>query len=306
MPTSQKTDVFRFFALENTQEDRAEKRRAQLRRAQVTYKERKERYAKALENRVAEARESEVNLCQQIHDLQETVRKLAGFIHDQGLQVPDELRVAIESSQFHEDHPESDWAPQHGHQPLVQVQTISDETIPANPQQSTLRDERIDGEPTSDPSDLYLGDLDPLAVGMEFVLTLERPCFDHLCHTPDKTYEPRGHALTLSGQLAKAIPGRILDPRTACETFRREVPEKSLHSLLALSLDLCPEAEITPIQAWHHIRSQPLFGALEARKLWDLAERLLREARCHGFGAVIHQDIFEKTMSETLLASRAL
>ncbi|KAI0466083.1 hypothetical protein F4859DRAFT_498782 [Xylaria cf. heliscus] len=298
------SNIFRMFSPESSKEDRAKKRKAQLRRAQLTYKERKERYTKNLEDRVAEARANEADLYQEIQDLRRTVQQLTKFIQDRGMHVPDEICLAVELSQAPEGSTASDWTPQTDYE--LSVQHAGDAIVQTNRLHSSLREEGRRAERTSDPSNLLrLGDLDPLAVGMEFVLTLESPCVNHLYPSPDKAHAPGGHALTVSGQLAPAYPKSVFESHTAHETFCREVPEKSLYSLLKLSSELCPESEITPIMAWHHIRSQPLFGGLEARNLWNLAEKLRDAATCHGFGAVIKQDLFEKMMFETLMIGRA-
>ncbi|KAI0532187.1 hypothetical protein GGR58DRAFT_523434 [Xylaria digitata] len=309
-------NIFRMFTPEKSKEDRAQKRKAQLRKAQLlvilyprlqsivdksnvsTYRERKERYTKALEEHVAEARVNQADLYQEIHELRRTVQQLAGFIRDHGLQIPNEIHLPVELVHVSEDSPASDGLPQPDFQPSVQhAGGATNQIYSPLPEQV---------EPISDPNTpLRLGDLDPLAVGMEFVLTLERPCVDHLYPHPDKVHEVGGHALTFSGQLAPAYPKSVFESHRPHETFRREVPEQSLHSLLALSSDLCPESEITPIQAWHYIRSQPLFGGLEAPNLWYLAAKLRDAATCHGFGAVVKRDFFEKLMFETLLVGRA-
>ncbi|KAI0454231.1 hypothetical protein F5B21DRAFT_504517 [Xylaria acuta] len=303
------SNIFRMFSPESSKEDRTKKRKAQLRRAQLTYKERKERYTKNLEDRVAEARATEVDLYQEIQGLRRTVQQLTKFIQDHGIRVPDEILLTVELNQVSEGPTPSDWAPQQDYQQDYQlsVQHAGDDAVvPTNRLHSSLREEGRKAETTSNPGNLLrLGDLDSLAVGMEFVLTLESPCVNHLYPGPDKAHEPGGHALTVSGQLAPAYPKSVFESHTAHETFCREVPEKSLHSLLALSSELCPESEITPIMAWNHIRSQPLFGGLEARNLWLLAEKLRNAATCHGFGAVIKQDFFEKMMFETLMIGRA-
>ncbi|KAI0423003.1 hypothetical protein F5X98DRAFT_1413 [Xylaria grammica] len=299
------SNVFRIFSPEKSKEDRAKRRKAQLRKAQLTYRERKERYTKALEEHVAEARGNEADLCQEIHELRRTVQQLAGFIRDHGMKIPDEIPLPVGLDHVPEDSPASAWPPQQGYQQDYQpsVQLVNETTIRIH---STLREDSVNAPAIPGPTrPLRLGDLDPLAVGMEFVLALERPCVDHLYPHPDQAHEVGGHALTVSGQLAPAYPKSVFESYKPHETFCREVPEQSLHSLLALSSELCPESEITPIQAWNHIRSQPLFGGLEAPNLWRLAEKLRDAATCHGFGAVVKREFFEKLVFETLLVGRA-
>ncbi|TGJ81823.1 hypothetical protein E0Z10_g6950 [Xylaria hypoxylon] len=315
----------RFVSVES-KEDRAKKRKAQLRNAQLlvllhppqntirsqvksitdksnvsTYRERKERYTKALEEHAAEARANEAGLYQEIHELRRTVQQLTKLIRDHGMQIPDEIYLPVDLGHVSEDSPAGELLSQQDGQPSVQHAGGA-----TNQVHSTLREEGEKAQTISDPNKpIRLGDLDPLAVGMEFVLALERPCVDHLYPHPDTAHEVGGHALTVSGQLAPAYPKSVFESHGAHETFCREVPEQSLHSLLALSSELCAESEITPIQVWQYIRSQPLFGGLEAPELWHLVEKLRDTATCYGFGAVIKREIFEKLMFETLLVGRA-
>ncbi|KAI1429479.1 hypothetical protein F5Y12DRAFT_405456 [Xylaria sp. FL1777] len=280
-----------------SKEDRTKKRKAQLRKAQLTYRERKERYTKALEERVAESQATEAELYREIHELQRTVQKLTEFIQNQGIQIPDELNQPVEITHVSgESSADEILSPQdHLHIDYINNQICS-----------TLREEGQKDDTISSPNDLLrLGDLDPLAIGMEFVLTLERPCVNHLYPGQDKIHEVGGHSLTVSGQLAPSYPKSTFESYRAHETFCRELPEQSLDSLLTLSSELRHSSEVTPVEAWHIIRSQPLFGGLEARKLWHLLEKLQGAARCHGFGAVIYRESFEKLMFETLLIGRA-
>ncbi|KAI1362297.1 hypothetical protein F5Y08DRAFT_341742 [Xylaria arbuscula] len=305
-----------------SKEDRAKKRKAQLRNAQLsvdflpfylsfplpqdsfsqynnsTYRERKERYTKALEEHVAEATANEADLHREIGELRETVKKLAQFIQDQGVQIPDEIKLPVSLSPAPEKALADEWL---SHQSYQGASGIGNETYPI------MREDSPRVELISDPNNnLRLGDLDSLAVGMEFVLTLERPCVNHLYPNDDSAHEVGGHALTFSGQLAPLYAKSVFESSKAHETFRREVPEQSLFSLLTLSSELCPESEITPIEAWHSIRSQPLFGGMRAQNLWRLVERLRDAATCHGFGAVINRESFEKFMFEIMILDNAL
>ncbi|KAI0965060.1 hypothetical protein F4678DRAFT_454051 [Xylaria arbuscula] len=291
------TNIFRMFSPDNkkSKEERAKKRKAQLRNAQLTYRERKERYTKALEEHVAEARTNESDLHREIGELRETVQKLAQFILDLGVQIPDEIKLPDELSLVPKRMPANEWSSQQGYDHSISSQTYS-----------TVREDAPKAESISDPNNLLrLGDLDLLAVGIEFVLTLERPCVNHLYPNEDTAHEVGGHALTVSGQLAPVYPKSVFESNRAHETFCREIPEQSLHSLLALSSELCPESEITPVEAWHSIRSQPLFGGVRAQNLWRLVERLRDAAICHGFGTVIKRESFEQFMFETLILDNA-
>ncbi|KAI0424317.1 hypothetical protein F5Y09DRAFT_324740 [Xylaria sp. FL1042] len=296
------TTIFRMFSPDKpkSKEDRAKKRKAQLRKAQLTYRERKERYTKALEEHVAEAKVTEADLYREIDELRKTVQKLAGFIQDQGMQIPDELNLPIQIDNVAGESPPDEFLlSQQDHQHMHGIN---------NHIHSTLREKGQAAVMLSDPNNvLRLGDLDPLAVGMEFVLALERACITHVYPDPDTAHEVSGHALTVTGQLAPAYQMSVFESPRAHETFCRDLPEQSLHSLLTLSSELCHnESEITPIEAWHHIRSQPHFGGMEARNLNRLVGQLQEAAKCHGFGAAISRESFEKLMFETMLVGCAL
>lgn len=180
------------------------------------------------------------------------------------MQLPDEISLAVESSRVPSEIISGDWASEQDQQQQHWGQLTDGTATIANRLHFTPpREEGTEAVPISSHSEpLRLGDLDPLAIGMQFVLILESPCINHLYPSSDAaTHEPNGHALTVSGQLAPTYPKAVFESpeKAARETFRREVPEGSLRSLLALSSDLCPESEITPVQAWNKIRCQPLF-----------------------------------------------
>jgi hypothetical protein len=134
-----------------------------------TYRERKERYTKALEDHVAETRSNEADLHLEIQRLQGTVQKLVRFIKDQRLQVPDELHLAVESCQIPDDLIVDGWANQQGQQSRDQD---TDGALTATDWSPlTVPEESENVQITSHHSSLLrLGDLDLLAVGMEFVL----------------------------------------------------------------------------------------------------------------------------------------
>lgn len=57
-----------------------------------------------------------------------------------------------------------------------------------------------------------------------------------------------------------------------------------LENLLALSKEVCAsDDQITPVQAWNLIRSQPHFGGFELSGLQTLAETLRDIISCHGY-----------------------
>jgi hypothetical protein len=112
---------------------------------------------------------------------------------------------------------------------------------------------------------------------------IEQPCLGHIHGNPDEPDEPCGHALTLSSQVLSASHQTSTGSPGQCEALCQKTPSAMLESLLELSTELCADHEITPAQAWRHIRSQPHFGGLELRALRALAEMLRDAVKCHGY-----------------------
>ncbi|KAJ4209705.1 hypothetical protein NW759_013349 [Fusarium solani] len=151
-----------------------------------------------------------------------------------------------------------------------------------------------------------VSEVDQIIVGMEFVLKIEEPCLDHLHGDVKKPHEPGNHALTASAQLMAACD--YPSPTNRCTPLASpnfgNTPTTMLERLLSLAPDLSDEGEMTPIQAWNNIRCRPNFGGLNARSLGILAERLKKAVKCHGFGAVVKQSVFEGLVYETLIVGR--
>lgn len=114
--------------------------------------------------------------------------------------------------------------------------------------------------------------------------SLERPCLGHLHGDPDNPQSPAGHALTLSSQVCAASdPNAITSSRPIQRADPQLLPASMLENLLQLSKTLQPsDQEVTPVQAWHFIRSQQHFGSLEIHNLQALARTLGNTIKCHG------------------------
>ncbi|KAK6719570.1 hypothetical protein SNK05_002703 [Fusarium graminearum] len=151
-----------------------------------------------------------------------------------------------------------------------------------------------------------ISDVDQVTAGVEFVLKIEEPCLDHLHGDLDKPCEPSNHALTVSAQLIAACDypsPTISSPPPISATFN-SLPTQMLERLLSLAPDLSSEGEVTPIQAWNIIRCRPDFGGLDTRSLSALARKLKKAVKCHGFGAVVKESVFEGLVYETLIDGR--
>ncbi|KAM0318091.1 hypothetical protein ACHAPQ_010810 [Fusarium lateritium] len=166
-------------------------------------------------------------------------------------------------------------------------------------------------------------EVDQIVAGMEFVLKyasppsyqptsanasqrIEEPCLGHFHGDPKKPDEPANHALTASAHLVAAcdyLSPTSNSPPPVSPAFGN-IPKAMLDRLLALAPDLSDEGDLTPIQAWNSIRCRPNFGGFDIRSLGTLATKLKKAVKCHGFGAVVKQSVFESLVRETLVVGR--
>ncbi|RMZ72511.1 BZIP-type transcription factor [Pyrenophora seminiperda CCB06] len=154
----------------------------------------------------------------------------------------------------------------------------------------------------------YMGNIDPEVVGMDFVLTLESPCLEHIDIAP--THDPNvtscastGHSLTLSACVFHNHPSQPGQRQHSSTPW--EIPQASISTLLALSANIpLQESEVTPVQAWDYVRRQEQFAGLEVARWECLKEKLLGFVRCYGFGGVLPRDVLENTVFEAFVVGR--
>ncbi|KAK4212985.1 AP-1-like transcription factor [Rhypophila decipiens] len=162
--------------------------------------------------------------------------------------------------------------------------------------------------------------------GIDFVLTLEKPCMDHMPWLLERNSqvggsEPCGHALMAScppepfPDLTPDIPFGYANVRvnndyhghghghgggsgtekakttTTAETGQRtwELTKADLATLLDLSGRLNLDGEITPVMAWGMVLAHPRLEELSKEDFEWLAEELGSKVRCYGFGAVMEE-----------------
>ncbi|KAJ3542457.1 hypothetical protein NM208_g4090 [Fusarium decemcellulare] len=325
-------NIFRMFNPGEPKPDPVEKRRAQLRRAQQNYRDRKDKYTKCIEKELEQTRTSEARLlreCDQLHGL---LQNAVGLLTQQGLDLPSDL------SQYNIQQWER--AQSHQHTSMASSAWVGESTSD-NPHFSGYLSQPDFGEGMSDNrlspnigSPGFLSDFsnsstyqagfthsdapslassprahhrrsnddDEVVKGMEFVLKIEEPCLDHIHGEASKPNEPGGHSLTVTSHLYAANAHPSQHPHTSSSTPDRHdaVPPVILDRLLDLAPDLSNEDQITPVQAWNEIRSRPQLVGLKMHSLQTLAERLKDTVKCYGFGAVIQRTVFESMLSETL------
>ncbi|KAL7944473.1 hypothetical protein V8C42DRAFT_326868 [Trichoderma barbatum] len=317
--------IFRIFNPREPKGDPVEKRRAQLRRAQQSYRDRKDKYTKALEAEIARSRKSEAGLASEVEHLRGKVQILTSLLSHNGISLPSEIDI---KDTYRDDALQLD-----GSQLTTRGQVASGalsnttstpigrtanqgnilngetRTLQQHDADFFIRDNRprvaahttaavpILAEPSGR---TRLSEVDATLIGMEFVLTLERPCLNHIHGNPKKPQEPHGHALTTTVQLQSSLSLPPINPKNPVPPSYHNAPAAVLERLLNLAPSVSADGDVTPIQAWNYIRHQPHFGGFEMQSLNKLAERLREAAKCYGFGAAVQTGVFESAVREIL------
>ncbi|RSL57229.1 hypothetical protein CEP53_006550 [Fusarium sp. AF-6] len=302
-------------------ENPVEKRRAQLRRAQQSYRSRKDKYTRTLEEELAGSRSKEVELMRECEQLRENLQNALHQLSQLGVNVPAEIKSKASENPYNEYASPSTTTGLSTSVSPIYLDDCGSQTVDIIPSPQLISPESF--------SDFYspsegqrgpilfntggglgnnsrVSEVDQIIVGMEFVLKIEEPCLGHLHGDVKKPHEPGNHALTASAQLMASCD--YPSPTNRCTPLMSptfgNTPTAMLERLLTLAPDLSDEGEMTPVQAWNNIRCRPNFGGLNARSLGLLAERLKKAVKCHGFGAVVKQSVFDSLVYETLLVGQ--
>ncbi|KAL1878474.1 hypothetical protein Plec18167_004548 [Paecilomyces lecythidis] len=296
---------FRFPSKGDEDEDpgkKALKRREQVRKAQRTHRERKDAYVKSLENEVLQLRTNEAKLLQKTNYLHTEVIRLQNILSENRIPyesnineeltppVDDDFNYPVSRSMIILDQPQNG-APH---------MRIAEGHVPSPNSGHALFDPgaRPDSShrPPPPPKDIphSIGDLDVTEIGIDFVLTLEDPCLSHTQGNPEEPEAPTGHALTATASLLFQAPGPHGPGLPSASTWG--APREGLDRLLRLSENIPLGGEVTPVVAWNRIRGLPAFQAIDSKVLSNLTKELSRYVKCYGFGAVIDEIIFEKTL----------
>ncbi|EXA43177.1 hypothetical protein FOQG_13036 [Fusarium oxysporum f. sp. raphani 54005] len=309
--------IFRIFNPGEPKENPVERRRAQLRRAQQSYRGRKDKYARTLEEELAKSRAREAELareCEQLRaGLQNALQQLS--------QGPNSTDTGFREINY----PINDYATpsrttgsSSGASPMYLgdpgYQSVDIIPSPQLISPSSFGDFSDPSEGHGAPvlfnqgysSHSRVGEVDQIVAGMEFVLKIEEPCLGHLHGDAKKPDEPGNHALTATAQLMAACgdTSHTNNPRLPSSPAFGNTPSTMLERLLTLAPDLSNEDEMTPIQAWNNIRCRPNFGGFSTSSLGSLAAKLMKAAKCHGFGAAIKRSVFEGLVYETLVTGQ--
>ncbi|KAF2187828.1 hypothetical protein K469DRAFT_108003 [Zopfia rhizophila CBS 207.26] len=268
-------------------------RRQELnRQAQRTHRERKEQYIKALEQEVIRLKEVFTNTSRERDAFAEENRRLKDLLMAHGISIdlssPGNPGFPNISSSTYGGSSSSRGSVSGGYGPgSNSTGYTSPPTMPSQPPPSMPG-----GAQAAQPQQVQQpnGELDYNQIGIDFVLTLERPCMEHMqmlmirADGSDETIS--GHAL-----MATAPPESHIQ-NTPQEKYPHQMPDigmPDLLKLLDLSNRLGLDGEITPIMAWAMILQDQRFPELTAADVEGIKGDLLAKVRCYGFGAVLEE-----------------
>ncbi|KAM3416028.1 hypothetical protein BST61_g9515 [Cercospora zeina] len=284
-------------------------RRQELnRQAQRTHRERKELYIKALEQEVLRLKETFAQTARERDAVNEENRKLKDLLIQHGISYD------FGSTPIKFQHAESAYVQSSSASISGSYQGTSDSTglsPPNMPNQMTHSQHyaNIQTHQARNMAQMPTSRLDYDSIGIDFVLTLERPCMDHMQYLLVRSHNPEGqefhHPMESpdDGEV-EHISGHVLMGTSAPwshikdspkESYPHQMPadlsRQSLAKLLDLSarLPIDREGEITPIMAWTMIFTCQRVGQLVEGDFERLKNGLAGKVRCYGFGAVLEE-----------------
>ncbi|KAK4181176.1 hypothetical protein QBC36DRAFT_175767 [Triangularia setosa] len=291
-------------------------RRQELnRQAQRTHRERKERYIKALEDEVLRLKEAFTHASQDKDQLAEENRQLKALLK-QGVAVRGPSLLDDSMSNRSLGYTSGPASITGSYVPISSnTSNFTASPLPTGAlgQHGSLSPNtrgmgELDNQPIPDPN------LDYEQVGIDFVLTLERPCMEHLPWLLDRTaesggVEPCGHALMAScppesfTQMSPDFPfGHTNNvginnhahttrdnDHTGPQARTWDLAKPDLATLMNLSQKLNLDGEITPVMAWGMVVTHPKVNMLKMNDFKKLADELAGKVRCYGFGSVMEE-----------------
>ncbi|KAL2134529.1 hypothetical protein VTI74DRAFT_11573 [Chaetomium olivicolor] len=308
-------------------------RRQELnRQAQRTHRERKELYIKALEDEVLRLKEIFSNVSQDKERLAEENRHLKALLAQNGLSFGGGSSVLDDSMS----NPSVGYSSSTSMSGSYAPGSSNTSAFTPPPLSAGSGGRSAGGDGTSPHSATYLGHqqqqqqqavqghlghspgIDYEQAGIDFVLTLEKPCMNHLPWLVERSVsgsrEPCGHALMAScppepfSDLSPDIPfghshshshphdgSTITNGNGNANTGATNgtgtwtLSKADLSTLLDLSKRLNLDGEITPVMAWGMVLAHPRLGELRQGDFERLAEELRGKVRCYGFGAVMEE-----------------
>ncbi|WPG98756.1 Hypothetical protein R9X50_00155000 [Acrodontium crateriforme] len=300
-------------------------RRQELnRQAQRTHRERKEMYIKALEQEVLRLKESFANTSNERDAIAAENRRLKELLQAHGISYdfgasPVEFRKAVSSSgsisgSYAQPSESTMYSPSHsatGRLPNTHQQSIAPDS------QHQVQQRNMAQLPNNT--------VDYDRIGCDFVLTLERPCMDHMqyllvrslnvdgqpFHHPAENPDDAEHEHMSGHALMATAPPHSHIMEKPAEKYPFQMPQdvgsESLSVLLNINyrlpfkdFDLDITTEITPIMAWKYIFQHERVGELNEQDFEHIKNELSGKVRCYGFGAVMEQFELEDALKSVL------
>ncbi|KAJ4382688.1 hypothetical protein N0V86_001910 [Didymella sp. IMI 355093] len=268
-------------------------RRQELnRQAQRTHRERKEMYIKALEQEVLRLKETFGTTTRERDQFAEENRRLKellmahGIAFDSIASPSNGLTINVGSSTYSSSGSVSGYGPGSASTGYTSPPSVHHRN--GSISHDMMMPQSMHAQPMQ-PNPQVSG-LDYDQIGVDFVLTLERPCMDHMqflmvrAHDAEETIS--GHAL-----MATAPPDSHIANHPE-EKYPHQMPDVAmpdLMKLLDLSARLPLDGEITPIMAWVMILKDQNFKTLTKEEIGAIKGELLAKVRCYGFGAVLEE-----------------
>ncbi|KAF7853849.1 uncharacterized protein EAF02_011839 [Botrytis sinoallii] len=294
-------------------------RRQELnRQAQRTHRERKELYIKALEQEVFRLKENFSNVTQSKQSLAEENRQLKKLLAQHGISWNgsggvDEFTNNPSLGYKSSDSQAGSYAPgslSFSPPPLSHSSNSNPNSTyyDAGSPQLGGAHRFYNGNDSSMAHQPVQG-VDYDQAGIDFVLTLERPCMDHMQFLVERSSDADGEFFSGHALMATCPPEPEMEmhpdiPFGHCLPHSHEsdemngVPPKQktwdlsksdLANLLDLSKRLDLNGEITPVMAWGMVLGHPRFLELTDVDLKNMSEELLPKVRCYGFGAALEE-----------------
>ncbi|KAL2817697.1 hypothetical protein BDW59DRAFT_152499 [Aspergillus cavernicola] len=268
------------------------RRKEQIRRAQQAYRQRKDGYVKSLEAEVIHLRTCRSDLLGETRKLTTEIEWLRDIVKEHHIILPPPPDAISSPSQPRS--PVSSTTVCVSRDYLNNRRLIVQEATPSiGSSPSSIQHGNNDGHLAPM---IHQGDV---VAGMNFILSLEGPCLDHVRSALDTPDAPsgHGHALTLTASVFRLYGESSLQPE---EDQLLNVSRETLRRLLELSSQLPTEDELTPIQIWAFLCQSPWAADAQPGRMMAIAGSLLHHIKCHGYGAVIPREIVMNTLAEVI------
>ncbi|KAI6862908.1 hypothetical protein KC323_g5270 [Hortaea werneckii] len=288
-------------------------RRQELnRQAQRTHRERKEMYIKALEQEVLRLKELFGNTTRERDTIAEENRRLKELLAAHGIRY-DFSSTPIKFERGSSGHESSGYGPSSSGSLSGSYAGGSESTNfsppPPLPGQQLSPNGALSQPRTQTMAQLPSNQFDYDSVGIDFVLTLERPCMDHMqyllvrshnvegqpMHHPMENADDAEHEHMSGHALMATAPPHSHVMQKPAEKYPHQMPldlgPDGLSKLLDLSnrLPFDRYTEITPVMAWTTILRHERVRELTEADIQTVKEDLSTKVRCYGFGAVLEE-----------------